>query len=183
MPKRLQQIIWALAAFLVVAGLLFLGNWFYQEWQINKPVVQKISAVSGVVQVEIEANQGQPLLQIRLKPDSELTLVWPKVLKILTEIPGGVQAFTVQITGLNQPTAKIEEANAQLQFALYESLATGNYTQIPVALLKIQEQFGVRGKAYLKEGYLLITLQDNEVASYQVVELPNLETNPIKQGV
>ena len=183
MLKRLQQVIWALAAFFAVAGLLFLGNWLYQEWQVNKPIVQKISAVPGVTQVEIEANQGQPILQIMLKPDAELALVWPEVRKVLTEVPGGVQGFTVQILGLDQPNAKIEEANAQLQFALYESLATGNYTQIPTALLEVQQQFGVKGKAYLKEGYLLVSLQDNEIASYQVIKLPNIETGPVKQGV
>ncbi|NLY56416.1 MAG: hypothetical protein GX058_07910 [Firmicutes bacterium] len=173
MPGRVQKLLVGVASFLIVSGLLWTTNFFYQKTQIVQPFLQKIGGIDGVEQLELSTDKGEVVVNLTLSPDGDITTIWPQIMEAAATIddPG---RFAFRICESKELPAELEKAAVILELAVQESVATGAYTTIPKVLAELETEYGIASQVSLSREQLLIELAAGSDKTYQIVSLAQM---------
>ncbi|GEM_PF-6944307 len=170
MPGRVKKIVVGVASFLIVGGLLFAANYFYQKTQIEQPMIDIISGIAGVEDLELSIEKGKLVVYVALAPNAEITTTWPQIVEAAAVVDDP-NRFSIKIRESQELSAELVKASVALELAVQESLATGAYTAIPKVLAELEEVYGVNSQVSLSREQLLIELAVESDKLYQIVSL------------
>lgn len=114
-------------AFLVTAALVFGGQWLVGRYQVEGPLLASARRVDGVQSARLEQAEGRMNLIVTLGRTADFRSTHQR----LSELLGKAYADGAgRVVVRDSRTAKLAAALYDLNFALQEGLATGQFTQM-----------------------------------------------------
>lgn len=106
---------------LTVFCLLLAGNALYKKYWVEKNLTLQVGNIAGVVAAQIVESDGKNELDVQTRNVTDL----PQICEKLDNISRGVP-----IRFIDSRSAELTDLYREMQFALQEGIATGNFTQM-----------------------------------------------------
>ena len=149
---------------LLVFGLLITGHILYKKHWLDAPMLQQSQQISGVLSAKIVEVNGQQELDVITRQISDLPMTSKMLEKLAPKIP---------IRYFDQRNTELEQILNQMQFALQESIITGNFTEMERSVKSIAEKSGVQLDLDMDSDYLYLVLSKGEAQLVTVLERHN----------
>lgn len=111
---------------LLALAMLFIGQDLYDRYGVEKPLNQAIASVAQGASVQYRKDGPRTVVEVSQAKLVDLGDSYRHILKVSRERFG--QNVRVQIG--DQPDIEVEKVWAELQFPVYQGIATGNYTEM-----------------------------------------------------
>lgn len=158
-----------LLAFLVTAGLLFGGYFFYQAYAVHQPLASGIAGLEGVAGASLETERGLITIRLRLGGDADLMRVYRQAAQLAAERGHGRDAV---ITLDADASPELEAVWQDLLFDLAEAMDHRRYSDIPRLMdLAARRHPGVAAEAAMDECRVYVTLRKDGAALYKALPL------------
>ncbi|HHY27222.1 MAG TPA: hypothetical protein GX523_10870 [Desulfitobacterium dehalogenans] len=143
---------------ILIFGLLLSGKLLYENKWLEGSLIKESQQISGVISAEILNRQGASEMLVNTGQVSNLQTICTQLKTISGARP---------IRLADQRTPELEEIYQQMQFAIQEGIAMGNFTQMRETLTTQAEQAGViMNLAMDNEAiYLVLTKGENQLVS------------------
>lgn len=154
-------------AALVVALGAFLGTqWLYSSLNFQKPLQEKLENNSFVAHYEIEKTSDEYNITITPRSTDNLMEAYNQLYRDIEQIMG-TRTFTVQLN--NQHHDLLNNVFNQGQFAIYEAMAVGNFTDMEEALNGYAQRAGMDSRVFMDKQNIYWQLSDGKGFIYNVV--------------
>lgn len=143
---------------LLVFGLLLSARLIYNEKWVDANLVRQSQAIPGVVSVRVVDVGGQKEFQVVTSKVEDLAATSQALTKVAGKLP---------IRLLDRRNSALKKVFDDMQFALQEGIARGNYTEMRARVLDIGQKAGVDVHVEMDsdEIYLTLTQGDNQLLS------------------
>lgn len=138
---------------LVSMGLFFLGRTLFAQYRVEGPIVEGITSLNEVREVEIGNNQE---LKIKLNKNIEFKQTYSKIEE---EIAKQTELDSYQINIISQSNDILNKAKQELEFIIYTGLANQEYQTMRKDILTWQEnEFNGQIQLAIGEEKLYLTM-------------------------
>lgn len=117
-------------------GVLLLGQWTFQKYSVERPLIKEITAVDGVQEVLIKQDTKKMILEVKLQNIEG----FPKTYNVINSLISAEQKSDLQIRLLDKRDEKLAQLWNQSQFIIYEAIVKGNYTAMSAKINSLMEQ-------------------------------------------
>lgn len=146
--------------FLLVFGVLFLGDHLVYERRVVNPLLNELEAVQGVAAVEL-AGRGD-MLRVRVTPDEDVDLVrlYNELADATRKHLGARSEEIIELVDTRIPL--LEQAYQEMRFAIEEAVATGRFTRLTDAIRMTAETYDLDNHAvYIDSDRIYLELESD----------------------
>lgn len=155
------------AVALVVALSAFWGTqWLYHNLNLQKPLREKLEHNQLVAHYEIEKSNNNYNITVTPRQTDNLMVAYHQLYNDLEQVMGN-KIFTIQIN--NQHHDQLDRIYHRGQFAIYEALATGNFTRMEETLHGYARGAGVDSQVFMDDQNIYWQLSVGSDFRYDVV--------------
>ncbi|MBE3574659.1 MAG: hypothetical protein IMW99_04270 [Firmicutes bacterium] len=153
-------------AFVVVLAAAFGARYLWVRLEITRPMVESFQAIAGVTHVQaIQVGQGKQL-RITLGNVEDLAATYHQVLQVAAQY--GYRPS--QIQWVDKRDGRLEKVYYQMQYALWEGIATGKFTLMASRLEAQARQAKLeRFRLYVDDSHVYLGLWDQGHYLYEIV--------------
>jgi hypothetical protein len=126
----------ALLSFLLFFG----GKFFYHRYLVLDPVLKEVRAFEGVEEVQVLSLEDKRLFEVRLADVEDLAGVYGEINDRL-ETAFGEGGYILSLR--DRRSRELEEAYHLVHFALFESIARGNFTHLAAVVEEVASARGL----------------------------------------
>lgn len=145
----------------LIFGLLLGGKYIYQKnWQ-DVLIQRQSQQIPGVVSAKIVDNNGLKELDVITDKITNLRQVGLALQKIANDLP---------IRFFDQNNDALKKVFAQMQFALQEGIALGNFTEMEQKVRAQAEQAGVQLELEIDSDAIYVILNQGDAQLLEVLE-------------
>lgn len=119
---------------LLVFGLLLSGRLIYNNKWVDANLIRQSQAIPGVISVQVVNVAGVQEFNVVTSGVQDLASMSRALKKVAGKLP---------IRLLDQRSSTLEQVFNQMQFALQEGIARGNFTEMKARVLDIGQKAGV----------------------------------------
>ncbi len=164
---------------LLVFGLLLSGRLIYNKKWVDANLIRQSQAIPGVVSVRVVDVGGRQEFDVVTSGVQDLATTSQALTKVAGKLP---------IRFLDQRNSTLEQVLQQMQFALQEGIARGNYTEMQVRVQEIGQKAGADVGLSMDSDGIYLTLTQGKYQLVSVLDrhgagtfLPS-EANPTEKG-
>ncbi|HAA89547.1 MAG TPA: hypothetical protein DCE07_03065 [Peptococcaceae bacterium] len=158
---RLSTVVVAMIITLLV---LFGGKYLY-ELYADQDLLQKISEVAPIEEVQIARNEQPPTIYLQLSEVDDLGKVYRQIRKIVDTYLGR----EYQVVLVDRRTGKLEELFNECQFSVYEAISTGQYQQMYRVVRETAKNSGVDVRISMDSSNIYLQFKDGSGYLYEVI--------------
>lgn len=148
-------------------ALLLGGRWFYQQRFVETNLVRELRNVPGVETVNVIEKKDYIQIRLGLGKVWDLQKTYVKIRETVSEV---YDLSGVRIDIVNKPDPDLEAVWARAQFAVYQALIQGNFTEMAEVIDRQTGQAGVaNSKVQMDWDNVYLQLQQGDNYSYYVI--------------
>lgn len=160
------KIIVAISSLIVVFAIFFGGYWLYNRYGVDKPLIDKISDISGVKTVEIDKQDQIIMIDIKLNNIDDLQSEYNDIKEIIdTQFEG--ENYRIKIN--DNRNQKLKNAYQDIQLSVYQAVANNQFLWLKEQMQNSPELKGLSYKLFVDENNLYIQIKDGNHALYEVI--------------
>ena len=156
-----------IAASIITFVLIWCGQFLYQEFLLERPLVKKLTALEGVSEVHIEKGRQGSNLAITLGEVENLAKTFTMVEEVAAQ---RLVHGKYQITYVDNRSDYLEEIYERVHYAAYEAIALGNFTDLAATVAEEALAGNVDyQRVTVDENHLFIQLHSGQAYLYQII--------------
>lgn len=151
-----------------LTAVLLFGGWFaYRHYGIEQPLDRIAVSVPGVTSAVVETTNGQVNIDVQLKQDANIAVVYRRVKTDGASVIGN-KSFTLTADGSSND--KLEQAWSYSLFDVAQAMENRQYTGIREAMDKLSGKYpGVTADTAMDEDNVYVTLREGANAKFVIL--------------
>lgn len=165
MNKQISRIIQVLLISLLTLGILFLGYFFYEHLFFQKPLTTALESSNFIEKHEIK-DASQNVLGVKVKQVDSFAKNFEDWIEKNESI---LRSKDLALEIHSNPNSNLDEFYEDLNPAIYEALALGNFITLQEKFTSLSENSEVtEHKLAVTNDYLFLEIEDGEYYLYKV---------------
>lgn len=152
-------------ALFILAGLLG-GQFLYEKYVVDGPLQQSVRQISQGNDVLIVKKDGKTIVKISPVPTGDLKALYQAILEKAEQEYGS----NVDIEFMDQSDEFLLSVWNDIQFPIYEGIATGEYTRMQEKSIKLLEDKNLQGNIKMDRHRIYIQLSHEDKYLYRVLQ-------------
>lgn len=158
------------AAFVVVAGMVFGGQWLVDRYEVQRPLLASARGVDGVRQASVVEENGRTNLVVTMGMTRDFRRSYAELAGLLSATYG---AHAGRVVVEDSRTERLERALYEVHFALQEGLSTGRFTSMRREVEAAVRRFQLPTPyLWVEDGRVYLGLHERGRVLYEVIERP-----------
>lgn len=151
----------------LTAGLLF-GGWFaYRHYGVEQPLDKITNAIPGVEFSEVEMTNSHVIVNVRLKPDANLSEIYRLVERDGAAVIGNKQ---LEINAQAKESPRLEKAWSYSLFDIAEAMENRKYSGVRDAMNNLSKKFpGITATTDMDDNNVYISMRDGDEAKFIIL--------------
>ncbi|MGB9858404.1 MAG: hypothetical protein ACPLQP_00545 [Moorellaceae bacterium] len=155
-----------LVACVLSAGVLLGGQHVYQEFFVQRPLVETLQAEQGVQGVRLERAGDTEKVMVELQPVDSLKQTYLRLEQLVhCFYPDG----QVELIVVDHRSPALEQVWERCQFAVYEAAVRGNFTTMAEEVERETREQGVKLKLDVDGGHIYVALFQGPSYLYEII--------------
>lgn len=150
----------SLVGFLIF-GLLLGGKLIYQKKWVDVSILSQSQQIPGVISAKVVTNSGIKELVVKTDHLTNLRLASQTLEKLADNVP---------IRFMDHENEALEKVFGQIQFALQEGIARGNFTEMAQNVRDQAEKAGVQLELDMDNDAIYVLLNQGDAQLIEVIE-------------
>lgn len=155
----------SIVGFLIFGSLLG-GKLIYEKKWVNVTILSQSQQIPGVISAKVVTNQGLKEMVVATEKLTNLRQASNTLVKLADGIP---------IRYVDRKNEALEKLFGQIQFALQEGIARGNYTEMAQNVKVLAENAGVTYELEMDNEAIYLLLNQGDAQLIEVIERNGLE--------
>lgn len=153
---------------LVFLSILFLANYVYRVYYIEKPLKEFYENSSIVKSYEIINKNNIKEINLTLKQVDNLKDAYNSLL-VGTEKVLNNKKFIIKLENDKNADEKLNEFYYKIQFIVYEAIQKGEFLKMSQYIMAESQRNNINSKLYIDEKNLYIQLNDEDKYLYKII--------------
>lgn len=146
--------------------LMFMAKFAFEHYKIEKPLEDMLGADEKINTYKIEEKEGQKIIYIELKNIENLKTYHEDLIDRIDNIVK--DEYTVKLIN---PRNSMQNYYYKMQFALYEAIETGNYTEMMDEIEKIADYYELDDcKVFISSQHIYLQFSKGDKSFYKVFD-------------
>ncbi|CAM2796257.1 hypothetical protein PASE110613_01170 [Paenibacillus sediminis] len=161
----------------IISAAVLFGGWYgYDRFALQSPLEQIVKKYDGVKDAHIHISKDQVNVKVDLEPNTDLRGL---VQQISTEGKSVIGSRKLNLDIEDHSNKKLDEWWSKALFSVAESMASKQYSQIPVKLQQLAKNYGtLQVTTDIDDNNVYVSLKDGKASKFII-----LPRNPEKMGV
>lgn len=156
-----QRIILISLVGILIFGLLLGGKVIYQKKWVDASILSQSQQIPGVISTNIVQENGQKVMTVVTDHLTNLRQASLALQKLADKAP---------IRYLDRSNDTLKKLFSQMQYALQEGIARGNFTEMEQTIRKQAENAGIQLELELDNDAIYVILNQGEAQLIEVIE-------------
>ncbi|QGG46921.1 hypothetical protein [Heliorestis convoluta] len=153
------------AVALVTLALLWGSHHLYERYVLEKPFHERVTTILPDAVVEHRKEGATTFVKVESKEIDDLSEIHQEIYKISREYLGE----GVKIVFVDNPDQELQQLWKEIQFPLYQGLATGNYQDMHHEIKAMIEPTGFSYVVTLDAKHLYLQVENEESYLYRII--------------
>ncbi len=157
-----------LIALVLTLGILFLGNYAFDNYKVNHSLEKSLTEVNGVAEVETVKLEGEYQVKVKLEDTNNLQKIFTQIDNITKEELNNKKYQVILVSPENSQLTRVYD---QIDLALYEALETGEFVKLGERIKSYADQYQLdQAEVNVDQDYIYLTLVEDKQQLYKVIE-------------
>lgn len=171
-----------LVVILVIMGILFGAQYFYQRYNVEEPLFKLYSQtklVDNIKNMKLEQQGDTVSVVLALNRTDNLRRAYQELYRSTGQVLGS-QQFQMQIKDTRNK--ELENIYERSQFVIYEALIKGDFPQMAAAIERNAGNSGATARVFMDDQNVYVALYKNQNYLYEVVSRKAVNSTDINRN-
>ncbi len=156
-------------SFVISLSILIAGNWLYEDIYINNPLSVRIKEISAIKEYNFIETDDETYINVELNANSDLKDTYLSITSAVNSVKGKENNIKIKIK--DNPNDKLTDYWGQVQFAVYQALEQGDYTNMVKILTDKANHYNFsKCKIDMDDSRIYVQINNNNNFLYKVIK-------------